>query len=269
MKLIKKIHITGKIILETGMHIGGSEETLEIGGIDQSVVKDKNSKLPYIPGSSLKGKLRDLLARKFGYEQPKDDIYEVFILFGEGADKKSGRSFGKLIVRDAFMFENKNPNEVLEDKAENTIDRVSGKAQPRHLERVVKDTAFAIDMVLDIYDKLKVKVKPYYRKATNKEKKDKNTDKYKQIDDKYVKDNNSGTFVLDKYKTQKIDEKKLIETVFLGFKLLEYDYLGGSGTRGYGKVRIDELMKQEITFEDDGTVDYSDKKNLIAQQNEN
>ena len=69
MNLIYKIQIKGAITLETGMHIGGSEVELEIGGIDKAVVKDRKTKKPYIPGSSLKGKLRDLIARKLGYQK--------------------------------------------------------------------------------------------------------------------------------------------------------------------------------------------------------
>ncbi len=243
MNLTEKIHITGILTLETGMHIGGSEETLEIGGIDQSVVKDKNSKLPYIPGSSLKGKLRDLLARHFGYEDIKNDVNEVFILFGEGAGGKGGRSFGKLIVRDAFMIENKKPDEVLEDKAENTIDRVTGKANPRHLERVVKGTSFAIDMVLDIYKELNVKTSSIKKRNSK-----------------------GNIYYQETYSTKSINKTDLLNTIKLAFKLLEHDYLGGSGTRGYGKIKVEELSKTEITFNNDGTVKKSKKVSL--KQNE-
>lgn len=64
-KLIAKVFIKGKIIAETGLHIGGSKASLDIGGVDSNVVKTPQG-VPFIPGSSLKGKLRSLLAKLQG-----------------------------------------------------------------------------------------------------------------------------------------------------------------------------------------------------------
>ncbi|GJM33934.1 MAG: type III-A CRISPR-associated RAMP protein Csm3 [Saprospiraceae bacterium] len=152
-KLLYKLHITGDLVLESGLHIGGSEADLDIGGIDKEVIKVKQGtqKVPYIPGSSLKGKLRSLLARHFGYSELKDDRGAVLDLFGTGnsGKKNSAKVPSRLIVRDTYLkdtaiFE-------LEDKAENTIDRLTGSANPRHLERVVKGAIFGVDLILDIY----------------------------------------------------------------------------------------------------------------------
>ncbi|MEM8896069.1 MAG: RAMP superfamily CRISPR-associated protein, partial [Bacteroidota bacterium] len=65
MKLQKKLILTGYIKAETGLHIGGTEGSLDIGGMNNPVIKTIND-MPYIPGSSLKGKLRSLLARAHG-----------------------------------------------------------------------------------------------------------------------------------------------------------------------------------------------------------
>jgi CRISPR-associated protein Csm3 len=56
--------ITGKIQCLTGLHIGGTEEGYEIGGMDNPVIKDKITGYPYIPGSSLKGKMRSMMEWK-------------------------------------------------------------------------------------------------------------------------------------------------------------------------------------------------------------
>lgn len=61
-----KIKITGTIEIKTGMHIGGDDSFSAIGAIDSPVVRDPLTRLPIIPGSTLKGKMRSLLARDKG-----------------------------------------------------------------------------------------------------------------------------------------------------------------------------------------------------------
>lgn len=58
---MKIFSLKGQITLKTGLHIGGGDDTMKIGGIDNQVIKDINTNKPYIPGSSLKGKMRSLL----------------------------------------------------------------------------------------------------------------------------------------------------------------------------------------------------------------
>ncbi len=230
-KLEHKLHITGNIIVKTGLHIGGSEVDLDIGGIDKEVIKVKQGeeKVPYIPGSSLKGKLRALTARQKGYKDLKDDKNETKSLFAGNevlfedhrgkrySDRRKRHKNDKiaktavpsrLIVRDNYL---KTSAYQLEDKAENTINRTTGEANPRHLERVSRDTVFALDLILDIY------------KGDN--------------------------------------EQKLLETLDLGFQLLKKDYLGGGGTRGSGKIDISDIKIKKIVFKNDGSLnmeeDYS------------
>lgn len=52
--------IKGELVCETGLHIGGSNDNIDIGGTDNVIIRDVVSDLPFIPGSSLKGKLRSL-----------------------------------------------------------------------------------------------------------------------------------------------------------------------------------------------------------------
>lgn len=219
MKLTKKIKIKGQIKAETGLHIGGSENSLDIGGVDNNVIKTMNG-IPYIPGSSIKGKLRSLLAKSYGsvaikkQELPEDkqDVQtdENFPilrkLFGTTEDEKN-REYEfeptRLIVRDSFISETQDEavKEYLEngiyteEKTENVINRLKGGAEhPRDVERVLKDTCFSLNMVLDVYE----------------------------------------------------GDDDLINELKNAMSLLEQDYLGGNGTRGYGQIAFQNLTKQEM-----------------------
>ncbi|MBS3945864.1 MAG: type III-A CRISPR-associated RAMP protein Csm3 [Melioribacter sp.] len=206
MKLVGKIFINGKIKLETGLHIGGSKTALDIGGIDLNIIKTSES-VPFIPGSSLKGKLRSLLAREYGSFDVKDDIPKVKELFGEEAPSNTPTGqITRLLVRDSFMnpeskskLDNREEEfkdlelKYTETKWENTIDRKSGTAQhPRQLERVPAGAVFNFELVYNEFDDLK----------TNEH----------------------------------------ISEIKKAMRLLEDDYIGGSGSRGYGKIKFIDVI---------------------------
>jgi len=65
MKLNEFVELKGKIKLESGLHIGAGNDEIHIGGIDSPVIKNPLTNVPYIPGSSLKGKMRCLLEQYF------------------------------------------------------------------------------------------------------------------------------------------------------------------------------------------------------------
>ena len=65
LKLQKYISIRAKLVTKTGLRIGGTEEGMSIGGAENPVIRDYYGK-PYIPGSSLKGKMRSLLEQSTG-----------------------------------------------------------------------------------------------------------------------------------------------------------------------------------------------------------
>lgn len=215
MKLTGKFIITGEIKCETGLHIGGSKTALDIGGIDLNVIKTANG-IPYIPGSSLKGKLRSMLAREEGSENPKNDSDTIKEIFGDSpAGKDDPGKITRLIVRDSLL---KNSDEMLnkegdftdleldytEGKWENTIDRKSGTAgSPRQIERVPAGAIFSFEIVYDIYD-------------------DKANDKFKK--------------------------EIHLEEIKKALRLLQDDYLGGSGSRGYGKIVFKNLSAVEKTI---------------------
>lgn len=210
-QLIKKIKIETYITLVTGLHIGGSSENVEIGGIDSPVIKlGTRENQPYIPGSSLKGKMRCLLEQAAG--APKIGLNaEVNNLFGIIENKANGTNNqpSKLIVRDAMLTQ-KSVCALLgsdgldmpftESKTENTIDRVEGatvKGGVRTTERVPAGAVFQAEFILNIWD-----------------------------DD---------------------DETKLLDLFKKGISLLENDYLGGSGSRGYGQIKFGEMNMVELS----------------------
>ena len=201
-KLVKKILVSTKLTVVTGLHIGGSKDSVEIGDIDNPVIKVATRKnQPYIPGSSLKGKMRCLLEQVNGATAVgKSEI--VNNLFGYASNNQPS----KLIVRDAYLTTDSIEKLVAasldmpytENKYENTIDRVNGKAEhPRQSERVPAGAEFEVEMVINVWD-------------------DDNADKLKQL-------------------------------LQQGIALIENDYLGGSGSRGYGQVKFGELNFVELS----------------------
>ena len=214
-KLIKKVKIQTSITLLTGLHIGGSSENVEIGGIDNPVIKlaTKNNE-PYIPGSSLKGKIRCLLEQVKGADKVGKDA-EVNNLFGSTENKElhSQNQPSKLIVRDAMLTDDSRKALLAsanldmpytESKWENVIDRVKGVAEhPRQTERVPAGAQFNAEFIINVWD-----------------------------DDK---------------------EEDLLALFEKGIRLLENDYLGGSGSRGYGQIKFGEFVKTEISDDNNWT----------------
>ena len=199
-QLVKKIKITTTIELLTGLHIGGSKENVEIGGIDLPVIKlATKENQPYIPGSSLKGKMRCLLEQANGITKHGDvgkDNGVIRQLFGFTEGNKNAQP-SRLIVRDAMLTPES--KEILEksdnldmpfteNKFENTIDRIKGTAgSPRQIERVPAGAEFYAEFVINVWG-----------------------------DEK--------------------DEQTMIKTFKDGIAMIKNDYIGGSGSRGYGQI---------------------------------
>ena len=203
MKIIK---LKGNVKLISGLHIGGGDDTMKIGGIDNGVVKDVNTDKPYIPGSSLKGKMRSLLEWDCGVvgigdgkpftsklldnsifndQSAKNRAQTLLALFG---DKEGEFGITRISVGDCALIE-KEGQKISEAKYENVINRQSGTADnPRQTERVPAGIEFKYE--------IRVKILP---------------------DDKEE------------------EFKKMIKE---GLELVENDYLGGNGNRGYGRVEF-------------------------------
>ena len=216
MKLVGYKKIEGIIEVVTGLHIGGSSSTIEIGGRDNPVIRNPISKEPYIPGSSLKGKMRSLLELRLGkiegdpaskfygevHSWCNDSSCPICTIFGtSGEEGDIGPT--RLIVRDAFLdtefkrnLESRgigwSPIAITEDKFENSINRITARANPRNFERVVAGAIFAFNM--------------NYRVFSN--------------GDNGVSDEQMFPYVLD------------------ALRLIEDDALGGAGSRGCGQVKF-------------------------------
>lgn len=209
IKLNKKIIVTGKLTLKTGLHIGGTNTALGIGGPDSLVVRNPITNVPYIPGSSLKGKMRSLIELRdstIGADNraTNDPQTAAGALFGTIGKKEEDNHPSRIIVRDAEM-DMANADMLkdtdlpyTESKTEVTIDRITAKAMPRTIERVPAGVSFNVNMVINIFD---------------------------------------GE-----------DENKLIKTLKDAMALLEDDYLGGNGSRGYGQVEFSEMKFTPKTY---------------------
>ena len=170
MKIVK---LQGYIELMSGLHIGGGDDTMKIGGIDNGVIKDINSDKPYIPGSSLKGKMRSLLEWKIGVvgigdgkpfhsglltdtifqdSSKKESALTLLKLFGNGKTDENFNELTRISVGDCSLVEEEGQI-VSEAKYENVIDRKSGTASnPRQTERVPAGVKFEFDIRLKILD---------------------------------------------------------------------------------------------------------------------
>ncbi|MCX7916667.1 MAG: type III-A CRISPR-associated RAMP protein Csm3 [bacterium] len=211
--LTGKVIISGCIKVITGLRIGGSSGGLKIGGIDLNVITDPEGK-PYIPGSSLKGKLRSLIEKKEGeitsekvhYCKDKQSYEKCRIckVWGISPTEKDINIdipvYTRLIIRDVPLFPESITEEMhknidlqwTEVKVENVINRVKGSAEsPRQIERVPAGAIFKpMEMIFNVFEET---------------------------------------------------DKELLKVVFEAMELLEDDYLGGMGSRGYGKVKFENI----------------------------
>lgn len=153
IKLKKKIIYTGTITLKTGLHIGGTNAALNIGGPDNFVIRNPINNIPYIPGSSLKGKMRSLIEITTG-DLSSNSVAGRLFGCATPAEKRPSR----LIVRDAEldvshpeMFENTDMF-YTESKTETSIDRITAVSNPRTIERVPAGARFKLNMVLNIFE---------------------------------------------------------------------------------------------------------------------
>jgi len=237
MKLEKILEVNGILELLSGLHIGAGDSEMHIGGTDSPVIKNPHTNLPYIPGSSIKGKMRSLLewnlglveasgGKPFGHGNLKTildagqrthaiNLIRMFGISGgdkvdEAKAKELGIGLTRLIVRDCnlndtWVSDIKRRTLLLtETKFENSINRIAGTADtPRNFERVPAGAKFDFTIGVKILDS--------------------------------------------------DEEKQLLTMLLTGLKLLELDAIGGSGSRGYGRVKFmlhdTELQNQLNTLD--------------------
>jgi CRISPR-associated protein Csm3 len=149
MKKVAHYVIRGEIELISPMRIGGSDDVLQIGGTDLTCIKDPVTGRPYIPGSSLKGKMRSSLEKVLGKTNGSEPcgcagndcpVCRVF-----GPHKKAGHKLGptRIIIRDAPLI---GESFAIENKTESVNRRDTGAAEhPRTVERVA-GAKFALEI---------------------------------------------------------------------------------------------------------------------------
>ena len=226
--------ITGKIVCKTGLHIGGSNVSIDIGGSDNVVIRDAVSGNPYIPGSALKGKLRFLTELNdvpssnniihITEGKPSNDENCIAAkLFGVSAREDKNpilRYPTRTIVRDAFpdketeeLWKNDELIRGAELKWENVINRINSSATPRSIERVPRGSKFDFEIIYAVYDEDDDNIIPLLRSMC------------------YLEDN----------------------------------YLGGSGSRGFGKVKFEQI---KITKRSIGYYKNDEKEKEIIQSDD-
>lgn len=201
-----KILIKGTIEVKTGLHIGGDDSYSAIGAVDSPVVRDPLTRDPIIPGSSLKGKMRSLLARdkgsvpasgSKGFER---DCSEILRLFGSSSPASNatgdGIQMSRLQFSDCFLQNKRELPLLFENKFENTIDRLTAVANPRQIERVVRGAKFAFEMIYNVED------------------------------------------------ADQVEED--FHNIRLAMDLLEHDYLGGGGSRGNGRIVFSDVTTEVV-----------------------
>jgi CRISPR-associated protein Csm3 len=227
MKLLEIKRIEGIITLKSGLHIGSGNMEMHIGGTDNPVIVHPHTRRPYIPGSSIKGKVRSLLEMKSGLmvktggavlklshledlQKPEltpelTEAKGILKIFGSSPDEKQEDSmktlgptrvsFSDCPLNEKWLKKaDDNQWQYLEVKSENSINRIKGTAEnPRFTERVPEGAQFDLLITFKVFEN---------------------------------------------------DDKELFKMLLTGLKLLEMDALGGSGSRGYGRIKIELLDEQ-------------------------
>lgn len=201
-----QIVLSGVLECQSGLHVGGNRDAMSLAGVEFPVARDPATRLPIIPGSSLKGRLRgllEILRGKVRYERGNvrgdDSADAIDLLFG-ASSRRGGPT--RLVVRDAQPINVDSRDSTVaywaaldtdglgtEVKSEASLNRVTAAAQVRQIERVVAGSRFHVEFAISVFD-------------------------------------------------QREDEESLVKDLVIALQLLEDSYLGGHGTRGYGKVRL-------------------------------
>lgn len=227
LKLQRIVELKGTLVLESNLHIGSGNLEMHIGGTDNPIIKHPHTQEPYIPGSSIKGKIRSLLELKTGvaaksynnnpngggiadintYVKDKDpQTAAILKIFGFSANNdvtmKAAKELGPTRASFADCYLNKEwKRKAVEnlwplsiEKQETAIDRISGTAKKgslRQTEMIPAGAMFDFRVTFKIFD----------------------------------------------------SDKELLALLREGIELMQKDAIGGSGSRGYGRIRIDDLIE--------------------------
>lgn len=248
-KLIKKIVINADLTLLTGLHIGDSKESTEIGGVDSPVVRRKDNFQPYIPGSSLKGKMRCLLEQTTGWFQDfKKDDKIISLFFGCSDNDKEIKKTEALVKtlkeRNSQDLEEKQELEKQEKILKNKVWE-GNQARIIVRDANMHEDAVAIFENSDFTDMPFTEVK--FENVINRLTGTTLNTGLRQIERVPAGATFKVEFVINVFE----NEQDFLPTLLDGLELLESDYLGGSGSRGYGQVEFSNFKITEKIFEVD------------------
>jgi len=228
MKIIK---LKGIIRVVTGLHIGGGDDTMRIGGIDNQVIKDINTNRPYIPGSSLKGKMRSLLEWDIGVVNLKrleDEVGKPLNSkhIGEWDEEKG--EFKKFYD---VAFEDK----ALLNRAKTLLKLFGDKEGKFQITRISIGDAFLTEEIKQKEQNNKIKL--FEAKYENVIDRQTGTAQHPRQIERVPAGIEFEFEIRVKLlpNDNKDDFKEMIER---GLRLIEDDYLGGNGSRGYGRVKF-------------------------------
>jgi CRISPR-associated protein Csm3 len=241
LKFEKNIRIKGKIVCLTGLHVGGVVETMEIGGTDNPVIMDRIKNVPIIPGSSLKGKIRALLELRDGLYEQKGDVCRYWT-------NKEIEEFEKRIKKEQdgnkkeeLNAELESVNKVLRMKRDLCL--VFGRGASEEVEagptRLIVRDAFPTEETIRIWERnedlvhgTEIKGENAINRITS------------EANPRFLERVPAGSefdfeMIYSVYQKEDLD---LLKRLFDGMSFLEDNYLGGSGSRGYGKIRFKEIQ---------------------------
>ena len=211
MKLKEHVEVKGVIVLKEGLRVGGTKESVGIGETDNPIIRHPVTRRPYLPGSSIKGKIRSLLEQKYSIRSQETgrpcDCGNCFVcsLFGCGSTTATNEP-SRLIFRDAQLSPESEqelnetlPGSFAEVKTEIAMDRNKGKTVTgslRQQERIPAGAKFDFSFTVRLFEEDNARRADYFKKLSE------------------------------------------------AFEMIEKEYLGGSGTRGYGQV---DMMTADLS----------------------
>ena len=256
--LLGKLRIVSTLTAETGLHIGGSGESLDIGGIDKPVIRDPMTQQPYLPGSSLKGKLRSTLERLLNkplnrpggsgtYRYESDDVLDgysevgkdkdLYVEFEGAATCPVSRLFGStgnicwIKTSEPDVAELKDSNSRTTTINSESYTRVRGRNAPARL--IVRDCHLVEESVNQL---AKIDTGLYMTEWKFENGIDRITAAANPRQLERVPAGAKFTFELVYTVENREQASDDIKNLAISLAILEDDALGGHGSRGYGKV---------------------------------
>ncbi|WP_456451319.1 type III-A CRISPR-associated RAMP protein Csm3 [Palaeococcus sp. (in: euryarchaeotes)] len=235
-KFYGKLVVKGKIKALTGLHIGAQRDISEIGGIDNPVIRDPSTGLPYIPGSSIKGRLRasfeilvnstlDELKNKY----PSLANYNAGSCMSEGKEN-CGKFFNKRVTR-GWIHVCRDYNTALNCP----VCRLFGASgdETNFPSRIIVRDAFLTEEWKERWrrgeDLTEAKIEVAIDRVTSQAN--------PRTNERVIAGTEFDFEII--YNVEDLKHwQDDIKNLFTAMKLLEDSYLGGSGSRGYGKVRF-------------------------------